>query len=291
MTLVITGATGHYGRLVVEALLALDVPADQIVAAGRNVGKIGDLADRGVAVRPIDYDDTESLRKTFAGADKVLLVSGATARVRVAQHRNAIDAAAAAGVGLLVYTSGVMADRSGIKLFADHRATETALAESRLPHTLLRHDWYLENYTGQLATYVQSGAVLGCADDGLVSAATRADLAEAAASVLLGDDQAGKVYELGGDDAFTLPELAQTVSEATGHAVTYRDLPAGEYTRILVQAGLPEGYAALLADGDLGIARGDLYVTTGDLSRLIGRSPISMREAVHRAATAASIGP
>lgn len=283
MTIVITGATGQLGRLVVEALLERNVPADQIVAAGRNTARLADFADRGVQIRPIDFDDPESLRKAFAGADKVLLISGTAVGQRVEQHRKAIEAAKEAGVSLIAYTSIANAGRAGMQLAAEHHGTEKALQESGLPFTLLRNSWYLENYTAQLATFLEHGAVRGSAGEGRVSAATRADYAEAAAAVLLLDGQAGKVYELGGDEPFTLSELAAEVGAAADRPVQYQDLPAEQYRDALVGAGLPEGYAAILADSDLGIARGELLVTSGDLSTLIGRPSTPMREAVRTA--------
>jgi NAD(P)H dehydrogenase (quinone) len=289
MNYVITGATGHLGRLVVEDLLRRDVPADRIVAVGRSTSRISDFADRGVQVRQADYSDVDALRAAFTGADRVLLVSGSEVGQRVQQHQNAIDAAKEAGVGLLAYTSIANADRTEMLLAAEHQATEQALAESGVPFALLRNSWYLENYTEQLPTYVEHGAILGCADDGRVSAASQADYAAAAAAVLLSDDPAGAVFELGGDEPFTLTELAQTVTEVSGRQVVYRDLSPEEYTRALVQAGLPEQFAAVLADSDLGVARGDLLVTTGDLRRLIGGPTTSMREAVAAAAQDAGL--
>ena len=284
MTIVITGATGQLGRLVVEALLDSGVPAEQIVAAGRSTDRIADLGERGVQVRSIDYSQPDSLRQAFAGADKVLLVSGSEVGQRVEQHRNAVEAAKEAGVGLIAYTSIANADTTAMQLAAEHLATEEILRDSGVPFVLLRNGWYLENYTGQLPVQLQHGAVLGSAGDGRVSAAARADYAAAAAAVLLRDGEAGKVYELGGDEAFTLSELAGEVSAASGQDVTYRNLPAEQYTDVLVEAGLPEAYAAILADSDLGIARGDLLVTTGDLSALLGRPTTPLREAVQAAA-------
>ena len=284
MTIVITGATGQLGRLVVEALLESGLPAEQIVAAGRTVDRIADLGQRGVQVRTIDYSQPESLRQAFAGADKVLLVSGSEVGQRVEQHRNAIEAARDAGVSLIAYTSVANADTTAMQLAAEHIATEEILRDSGVPFVLLRNGWYLENYTGQLSVQVQHGAVFGSAGEGRVSAAARAEYAAAAAAVLLRDDQGGKVYELGGDGAFTLSELAGEVSAASGKPVTYTDLPAEKYTQVLVEAGLPEPYAAILADSDLGIARGDLLVTSGDLSALLGRPTTPLREAVQAAA-------
>lgn len=284
MTFVITGATGSLGRLVVEALLDQNVPAGQIVATGRDLAKIADLAERGVQVRAVDYSEPESLRQAFKGAGKVLLISGSEVGQRIEQHHNAINAAKEAGVALIAYTSVANADNTGMQLAAEHQATEELLRASGVPFTLLRNSWYLENYTGQLAMHLQHGAVLGSAGEGKVSAATRADYAQAAAAVLLKDGQAGKVYELGGDQAFTLSDLAEEITAATGQPVKYQDLPAQQYAKVLQDAGLPEAYAAILADSDLGIARGDLLVTGSDLSSLIGRPTTPLREAVQAAA-------
>ena len=284
MTFVITGATGSLGRLVVEALLDQNVPAGQIVATGRDLAKIADLAERGVQVRPVDYNDPESLRQAFKGAEKVLLISGSEVGQRIEQHRNAINAAKEAGAALIAYTSVANADNTGMQLAAEHQATEEVLRASGVPFTLLRNSWYLENYTGQLAVHLQHGAVLGSAGQGKVSAAARADYAQAAAAVLLKEGQAGKVYELGGDQAFTLNDLAAEITAVTGQPVRYQDLPAEQYAKVLQDAGLPEAYAAILADSDLGIARGDLLVTGSDLSSLIGRPTTPLREAVQAAA-------
>ena len=286
MNFVITGATGQLGRLVVEALLRRNVAADQIIATGRGTSRIIDLADRGVLVRRIDYDDPGSMRDLFAGASRVLLVSGSEFGRRVDQHRNVIDAAKNSGVGLLAYTSIANAGRSGIALAADHQATEKALDESGLPFTLLRNGWYLENYTAQVADYLEHGVVLGSAGDGKVSAATRADYAEAAAAVLVSGDHTGKIYEFGGDEAFGYADLAGAVAQAAGRPIRYRDLRFDEYVGALVGAGLPDAYAAALADSDLGIARGELLVSTGDLSRLIGRPTTSMPDAIGSAVRA-----
>lgn len=278
--IVVTGATGHLGRLVVEALLDRGVAAQTIVAAGRSTDKIKDLADRGVQIRSIDYNDPATAREAFAGAEKVLLVSGSEMGQRTAQHQNVIDAAQATGVGLLVYTSLANADSTTMGLAAEHQATETALRASGVPFTLLRNSWYLENYTEQIGTYLQHGVVAGSAGDGRISAATRADYAAAAAAALSADGQEGRVYELGGDQAFTMTELASEISAATGREVTYQDLPVREYTQVLVAAGLPEPVAAVVAESDRAIAQGDLHVTSGDLSRLIGRPTTSLTDAV-----------
>ncbi|MDI5937319.1 MULTISPECIES: SDR family oxidoreductase [Micromonospora] len=281
MSIVVTGATGHLGQLIVAALLRRGVPAGEIVALGRDAGKLADLAGHGVNTRQVDYTDPESLRTAFAGADKLMFVSGSEVGQRATQHHNVVAAAREAGVGLVVYTSIANADRSGMVLAGEHLATEREITASGLPYVILRNGWYLENYTGQLSTYLQFG-VTGAAGDGRVSAATRADFAEAAAAALTGAAETNRVYELGGA-AFTLTELAEEVSRQTGHAVGYTDLPAEKFTEVLVSAGLPEGFAAVLADSDLGLARGELYVEGDDLAKLIGREPTTLAEALRAA--------
>ncbi|WP_431975208.1 SDR family oxidoreductase [Micromonospora haikouensis] len=281
MSIVVTGATGHLGQLIVAALLRRGVPAGEIVALGRDAGKLADLAGHGVNTRQVDYTDPESLRTAFAGADKLMFVSGSEVGQRATQHHNVVAAAREAGVGLVVYTSIANADRSGMILAGEHLATEREITASGLPYVILRNGWYLENYTGQLPTYLQFG-VTGAAGDGRVSAATRADFAEAAAAALTGAAETNRVYELGGA-AFTLTELAEEVSRQTGRAVGYTDLPAEKLTEVLVSAGLPEGFAAVLADSDLGLARGELYVEGDDLAKLIGREPTTLAEALRAA--------
>ncbi|MFC4148581.1 SDR family oxidoreductase [Micromonospora mangrovi] len=281
MSIVVTGATGQLGRLIVTSLLRRGVPAERIVALGRDTDRLADLAARGVVTRRADYDDVESLRSAFAGAEKLMFVSGSEVGRRLAQHHNVITAARATGVGLVVYTSIVRADTSSLVLAADHRATEEELRGSGLPYVLLRNSWYLENYTGQLPTYLRHG-VAGAAGDGRVSAATRADYAEAAAAVLTTEGHPGRVYELGGAP-FTMGDLAAEVSRQSGAEVGYTDLPVEKYTEVLVAAGLPEGYAALLADGDRGLAQGELEAPGDDLASLLGRPPTGLAEAIRAA--------
>jgi len=276
MTIVVTGATGHFGRLAVESLLARGVPADQLVATGRSIEKIQDLADRGVSVRYASYDEPESLRKAFSGAGKLLLVSGSEPGKRLPQHRNAIDAAKDVGVGRIVYTSAPNADSSGMILAAEHLATEQALAASGIPFVILRNGWYLENY--DLRGALEHGLV-GAAGDGRISLATRADLAEAAAAALVADDLDKQVYELGGE-AVTMAELAAEVSRQAGREVTYTDLSQDKYVEFLVGVGVPEAFAAVLADSDHRARAGALSTGTDDLAHLLGRPATPLGEAV-----------
>lgn len=279
-TYLVTGASGHLGRLTVHALLERGTAASDVVATARDTADIADLAALGVVVRRADYADPTSLKEAFAGVDRVLLVSSSAVGQRIDQHRNVIEAAREAAVELLAYTSIANAGTATMLLAADHQATERLLADSGLPVALLRNSWYVENYTAQLPVSLEHGAVLGSAGEGRVSAATRADYAAAAAAVLVADDQAGRVYELGGDTAFTLAEYAAVLAEVSGTEVAYRDLPAADYAAALVAAGLPEGYAAVLADSDEGLARGELHTGSGDLARLLGRPTTTLRESI-----------
>ncbi|WP_258804658.1 SDR family oxidoreductase [Pseudarthrobacter sp. NS4] len=287
MSIVITGATGQLGRHVIEALLERNVPASDIVATGRSVHKLADFAGQGVQVRAIDYSDPTSVAAVLKGARRVLLISGTDIGQRVEQHRTVIEAAKAEGVELLAYTSIANADTTGMKLAAEHQATEAVLRESGVPFVLLRNGWYLENYTDQLPGTLAQGALSGSAGDGKVSGAARADYAHAAAAVLVADGQAGKVYELGGDEAFTMADLAAEITAATGKGITYNNLPAEDYAGLLKGVGIPGAFAEILADSDLGIARGDLLVSTGDLRKLIGRPATSLAEALRSAAASA----
>jgi NAD(P)H dehydrogenase (quinone) len=281
MSLIVTGATGALGRLTVEHLLKSGVPAGEIVATGREIGRISDLADRGVHIRVADYDDPASLRTAFAGATRLLLVSSSVlGPQRVQQHRNAIEAAREAGAGLVAYTSIVNADASTLRLAEDHQATEALLRESGVPFTLLRNSWYTENYTSRLAGFLEHGAVYGSAGDGRVSTATRADYAGAAAAVLTTGGHENRAYELGGDEAFTLAELAAEITAQSGTNVRYVNLPEHEYASVLAASGLPQLHADTLADADRGVSQGELETRSGDLRRLLGHPTTPLAETI-----------
>ncbi len=282
----VTGASGHLGRLVVEDLLARGVPAGEIAAVVRSPEKASALAARGVRVRRGDYTDPQSLTAALAGTDRLLLVSSSEVGQRVAQHRNVIEAATAARVGLIAYTSILRADTSGMALAAEHKATEELIRESGLPFVFLRNGWYIENYTENLAPARQFGVIYGSAGTGRIAAATRTDYAAAAAAVLTGSGHERAVYELGGDHPFTMADLAAAVTAATGTQVAYTDVPAEEYVTILVGAGVPEPFAQILADSDVGVARGDLDTDSSDLPKLIGRPTTPLADAVAAAVAA-----
>ena len=269
--IVITGATGQLGRLVIQHLLARGVAASQIAAAVRSPAKAADLAALGIDVREADYNRPDTLTRAFAGASRVLLISSSEVGQRLPQHRAVIEAAQAAHVGQLVYTSLLRADTSPLGLAAEHRATEALIQASGLPHAILRNSWYTENYLASVPPALQYGAFIGSAGTGRIASATRADYAEAAAAVLTQPVGANRVYELAGDSAYTLAELVAELNRQTGKTVVYKDLPQSDFEAALLGAGLPAGLAALLADSDAGAAQGALFDDGKQLSTLIGR--------------------
>lgn len=283
MTTAVTGATGNLGGLVVDALIERGVAPADIVAVVRNADKASPLAERGVVVRVADYSDSAAMTAALAGVDKLLLVSGSEVGQRIAQHTNVIEAAEAAGVGLIAYTSLLAADTSGVSLAPEHKATEERLAASGIPAVFLRNGWYWENYLGSLAQTVESGVLLGAAGNGKLAAASRVDFAAAAAAVLTLDDQGGKIYELGGDERLTYAELAAVIGELSGKPIAYKDVSESEYAAILQGAGLPDFVATMLASADAGIARGELDTDSGDLQALIGRASTPVAEVLRAA--------
>jgi NAD(P)H dehydrogenase (quinone) len=279
----VTGASGHLGRLAIEALLERGVPASDLAAVVRTTGKAADTAARGVQVRHGDYARPETLTGALAGTGTLVLVSSSEVGHRVPQHRNVIDAAVTAGVTRIVYTSILNADTTGAALAAEHKATEQAIRASGLTYTFLRNGWYIENYTGNLASAFQIGAIFGAAGQGRIAGATRADYAAAIASVAADAGHENAIYELAGDKPFTMAELAAEISARSGKQIAYTNLPAEEYAQILLQAGLPEPLTAILADSDIAVARGDLTSASTDLRDLIGRPTTSLADAVAEA--------
>ena len=283
MTIAITGATGQLGRLVVADLLGRGVPADQIVAVVRNPDKAADL---GVEVRTASYTDAEAVQAALVGVDRLLLISGSENGRRVEQHRTVIEAATSAGVAHLVYTSAPRATDTTLILAPEHAATEQLLAESGLATTVLRNNWYNENYLGLLATAEQTGSVTSAAGDGRVASATRADFAAAAAVVLTSDGHAAKTYELGGDTAWTFAEFTEMVAHVLDREISYQAVSADELDAELTAAGMDAGTRGFLLGLDQNIAEGTLAEVTGELSSLIGRPTTTIRDTLEQAASA-----
>ena len=284
MTIAVTGATGQLGRLVLEELLASQEPA-ALVAVVRDGGKAEELRARGAQVRVADYSDPAALAAALAGVDKLLLVSGSEVGSRVAQHANVVNAAKAAGVGFIAYTSVLAADTTALILAPEHKATEELIRASGLDYTILRNGWYTENYVQAVATARQTGAVVAAAGDGRVASAARADYAAAAAAVLSSAGHEGRVYELSGDYAWDFKELATAITAIAGREVVYQPVSAPELVEVLTTAGLDQGTAGFLAALDTDTQAGLLATVTGELSGLIGRPTTPLLQAL-RSATA-----
>jgi NAD(P)H dehydrogenase (quinone) len=279
MTIGITGATGHLGRLVVQRLKT-HVPASDLVALVRTPAKAADL---GIAVREADYDRPDTLVRALKGIDTLLFISASEIGKRLAQHHNIIEAAKKAGVKRIVYTSLLHADNSPINLASEHLPTENEIKASGIPFTILRNGWYTENYTGSIGGALASGAFIGSAGEGKVSSAARADYADAAVAAVTGTGQEGKTYELAGDTSWTLADLAAEISRQSGKSIPYRNLPEAEYAKALEGFGLPKPMASAIASWDTGASKGGLFDESHQLSKLIGHPTTPMPETVKKA--------
>jgi len=283
MTYAVTGSTGSFGMLAIQHLLDLKVPAASIVALARDEAKAAGLKAKGVQVRIADYKDKGSLEKALKGVDRLLLVSSSEVGQRAPQHQAVIDAARTDGVKLVVYTSISHADASSNPLAPEHKTTEKALLVSGLPHVILRNNWYTENYTDDVKHAKDSGVIAAAAGAGRVASASRTDYAEAAARVLVGEGHAGKTYELNGTKAWDYQELAATAAEILGCPVIFKNLTAAERQKSLVTVGLPEGAAGFVTSLDQAIEAGTLATVSGDLEKLLGRKPRSLKDGLKAA--------
>ncbi|MEE3876677.1 SDR family oxidoreductase [Vibrio sp. YYF0003] len=276
----VTGATGQLGQLVIKHLLN-KVEPQQIVALVRNIEKAASLSSLGVQVRQADYSKPETLESALDGVAKLLLISSSEVGQRASQHKNVIDAAKKAGVELLAYTSLLHADTSPLALAEEHVETEAYLKQAEVPHVLLRNGWYTENYLASVAPALANGGFIGCAQDGKISSAAREDYAEAAAAVLTSEaEQNGKVYELSGDEAYTLSELSALISKKSGKAIPYINMEEADFAKALEGAGLPAPFAAVLANSDTGASQGALYDDSKTLSALIGHPTKSLEQLI-----------
>ena len=275
----ITGATGQLGQHVIESLLKT-VPASQIVAIVRNPAKATALSQQGITVRQADYSDEAAFTTALQGIDKLLLISSSEVGQRAPQHRNVINAAKAAHVKFIAYTSLMHADTSPLGLADEHVATEQMLAESGIAYALLRNGWYTENYLASAPAALEHGVFIGAADEGKIASATRADYAAAAARVISEDGHAGKTYELAGDAGWTLSQLAAELAKQSGKKVVYQNLSEADFAAALKGVGLPAGLADMLADSDTGASKGGLFDDSHTLSKLIGRPTTSLADSV-----------
>jgi len=279
MKIAVTGATGHLGTLVVEELKKR-VPNENIVALVRTPGKASALE---VEVRAFDYNQPEAMTAALAGVDRLVLISGNEIGQRARQHFNVIEAAGKAGVEWIVYTSLLHADSTTLNLAGEHMTTEEALKASGINYTILRNGWYTENYTDSIGGALAGGAFIGSAGNGKISSAARVDYGEAAAVAITDESHKGKVYELAGDDYYTLADLAAEISNQTGTNIPYRNLTEAEYTKILESFEIPAGFAAAIASWDVSASKDDLFDDSHQLSALIGRPTTPLADSVKAA--------
>jgi NAD(P)H dehydrogenase (quinone) len=275
----VTAATGHLGRLVIDELLQR-VPAEQIVAVVRDAEKAEPIAAKGVEVRVASYDDRASLDAALQGVDRLLLISGSEVGQRVPQHTNVVEAAKAAGVSFIGYTSAPKAADTDLIIAPEHKATEEAIQASGLPYSIMRNNWYMENYAGTIEGAKHTGEISSATDDGKIGGVPRADLAAGHAAVLAGEGHENTVYEFAADDPWTFDDFAAALSDLLGRTVTHRKVTVDEQASILQSAGLPAETAGFLAALDANIASGALHVNGNDLSRIIGRPTTPLREAL-----------
>ncbi len=287
-TLLVTGASGQLGQRVIELLI--EANAGHIIAATRTPEKLAHLAARGVEVRQADFDDPSSLAAAFAGVERLLLIStdvvDGTDR-RIVQHRNAVNAAAQAGVTHVVYTALINPEPgSPIAIAPDHYATEQALAASPLDWTVLRNNIYTDYQLSGLVRAVATGKLVSAAGDGGAGYVTREDCARAATAALVARNSGRTTLDITGPAIVTQAELAQIVSALTERPVTYVPVTPEVMVAGMVAAGLPKPMAEVFVTFDTGIAAGTLAVASSAVADLTGKAPQSVHAylAAHREA-------
>lgn len=277
--LLVTGASGQLGKLVVKHLLdTLKISPDRIYATSRTPEALSDFAARGVEVCAADFDKPETLADAFAGTDRLLLISTVSTD-RTPQHRAAIDAAVKAGVKHVLYTSVPSPTDPSLAIVKDHAATEKALADSDLPGwTVLRNNWYFENLDWTIPDLLRTGQWVTANGDGAMAYIGRDDLALAAATALANGDDGKNTYTLGGDKAYTTAELADLIGRTFGKTIEVVNVPAGEIEKGMISHGVPEHLAKVTASSQVLNARGGLADITGDFRKLTGREPKTLEQ-------------
>lgn len=276
-TIAITGATGQFGAI---ALGLLRTKHANVIALVRNPAKISD-----VETHQFDYAKSEKQVEALQDVDTLILVSSSEVGQRIQQHKNVIEAAKKAGVKHIIYTSllGASNDNTVKSLAGEHLATEDALKTSGITYTILRNGWYTENYTESVPAALANNAFYGSAKNGKISSALRAELAEAAVNVALGEGHENRTYELAGSTSWTLSDLAAEISKQTGKEIPYVDISVEDYTTALVKAGLDEGLAGFIAECDVDASNGALFSEDKTLEKLLGRPTARLDAAVKQA--------
>lgn len=280
--ILVTGASGHLGRGVLHHLLHTEhIAPHQIIATTRNPTALAEFSALGVDVRQADFDTPATLEKAFAGAKRLLLIStdaiDAPGR-RLEQHRQAIDAAIAAGIEHVVYTSLPDPEHATTLIAPDHAATEKFLAESPLSWTILRNNWYFENLYFSLPHILASGQWFTASGEGRIAHIARDDIGRAAAAVLASSDNSRHTYTLTGEESFNTAEIAQLVGDIAGRKIEVIHVPDAGLLQGLQQAGLPEALAAVFASFDTNIRNDGLATVTDDYFRITRHRPQPYRD-------------
>jgi NAD(P)H dehydrogenase (quinone) len=287
-TLLVTGASGHLGRRVIELLLEKGIAPASIIATTRSPEKLADFAAQGIDVRHADYDQPDTLAEAFKGADRLLLISTDVIDPRrLTQHLNGVKAAEAAGVKHVLYTSLTNPDPSTpVTLAPDHWGTENALRGSSMGWTFLRNNIYADGQVQALAQAIQFGGLYSAVGDGKIAYVTREDCAQAAAAALAAEFDGNRILNITGPAAVSQAELAQIASEFSGKTIPYVALPADVLKQNLTNVGLPPHIVNLIVSFDEAGAQGKLDLVSSDFELLTGRKPTSVAEflATQRAA-------
>ncbi|MDR3493323.1 MAG: SDR family oxidoreductase [Ancalomicrobiaceae bacterium] len=278
-TLLVTGAAGKLGRLVVAELLSKG--GNRLIAGSRDPSKLADLAAKGAETARVDFDDEASLDAAFAGVDRLLLISTDAVGepgLRLRQHEKAVNAAAKAGVKHIVYTSMPKPEPgSAIVFAADHYGTEQAIEASRLAYTILRVSWYQENFLMSLPNVLASGQWFTAAGEGKVSHIARADVAKAAVAALASTATASATYNLTSDEALSTDEIAKLASDVFGKPIQVTHVSDEALKAGLMQHGVPEFMAGFIVCFDTNTRLGGVTPPTGDFAKLTGAKPRSLK--------------
>jgi NAD(P)H dehydrogenase (quinone) len=285
--ILVTGATGNFGRSTIEFLLKKGISSNDIIALVRDASKAQDLKSQGVEVRVGDYDNYDSLVAAFEGVEKLLFVSGSDIFNRNAQHQNVVKAAKVSGVGHIVYTSfqgNNETETSPLWLVAQsHLQTEAWLKESGIEYTIMKNTLYMDLIPAFLGEKVlETGVIFLPAGDGKVGAVLRSEMTEATANILVGSNHCGKTYHIANLEAFSYEQVAQELSEITGKTIGYISPTADAYADTLAGFGVPADFIGLFSGFAVAQAKGELDFVSSDLEQLLGRKPTTIKSFLHQ---------
>lgn len=284
--ILVTGATGHLGGETVKFLLKKGIPANKVVTLARNQEKAKDLKKQGVQVRMGDYDDYNSLVDAFRGVEKLMLVSGNELDKRIQQHKNVVDAARAASVKHIAYTSSFRnKDRkdSPVSFIINaHIDTEQYIKESGMDYTFMRNTLYAEYLPMFLGEKVMETGVYLPAGNGKVSFATRTDMAEAAAKVLAGEDYRNQALNFVNSRNYTFYDIAGILGEISGKQISYTIPDDQDYKETLSKAGMDDESISFVLGWIKGIRQGYFESEHSDLELLLERKPTDLKEVLNK---------